>query len=47
MELLVGIGLDTLSKTQRILKPEWPEFEAYISEKMKLYSKRFKISSLT
>jgi hypothetical protein len=47
MELLAGIGVDTLSKTQRILKPEWQEFEAYVSEKMKFYSKRFKISSLT
>lgn len=47
MELLAGIELDTLSKTQRILKPEWPEFEADVSEIINVYSKRFKISSLT
>ena len=40
MELLAGIGLDTLSKAQSILKPEWPEFDSDVSGKDKILEQR-------
>ena len=33
------LKLHTVSKTQNMLKPEWPEFDADVSEKIKFYGK--------